>query len=205
MAKHVEIIASGETERRALPHLMAHLNDEGIVVDKDHVRYPPHGMALNVEMAEKLVKAAWFASVPRPDKVVILLDTDGKSPTDVLQLFQQSLPGRLAGIPVALQFAYAQWHLEAWFFADVANLRAYLGRDQGGIDPSNPDEIQNPKHHLKQLLGDRKYTAVVSEEIAARLDPATIAGRSPSFRVLLDAVRNGQGIVTPEHAGRDKK
>ena len=58
MSKHVVVIASGEIERRSLPHLMAHLQAEDIfVVD---VRIPPGCRALSVEMVEKLVKAAWY-------------------------------------------------------------------------------------------------------------------------------------------------
>jgi AAA ATPase domain len=65
------IIASGETERRSIPHLMAHLEDEGVFVDEVH--YPSRNRALSVEMAENLLKAAWFASVSKPDKFVILV------------------------------------------------------------------------------------------------------------------------------------
>ena len=89
------------------------------------------------------------------------------------------------------QSAYAQQHLEAWYFGDTANLRAYLGHAPGNVDTSKPDEIENPKNHLKNVLDDRVYTARISEEIAMSLDPKTIAGRSPSFRGFLEAVKNG--------------
>jgi hypothetical protein len=65
-------------------------------------------------------------------------------------------------------------------------------------DPSKPDEIQNPKLHLKHLLGERVYTAVISEEIARNLKAETIAQRSPSFRGFLEAVRNGKAPVPAE-------
>jgi hypothetical protein len=191
MGKDVVVIASGETERRSLPYLVAHLRAEDLEVIE--VRIPPGGKALNVEMAERLVKASWFARThDPPDKFVILVDTDGKAPDDVLHPFREQLRGRLGTrIDAQLQFACAQWHLEAWYFADSAGLRGYLGRDPGNVDTSKPDEIRNPKLHLKQLLGDRVYTAVISEEIARTLNPQTIAGRSPSFQRFLEAVRNG--------------
>ena len=91
-----------------------------------------------------------------------------------------------------IQYAYAQWHLEAWYFADAANLRRYLGgRNLGSVDTSQPDNIQNPKLHLKNLLSDETYTSRVSEEIATGLDAKTIAQRSLSFRGFLEAVKNG--------------
>ena len=192
MVKKVIVLASGETERRALPHLLAHLRDRGVSVEE--VRMPPRNGVLNIRTAERLIKAAWYErlGVCPPDKFVILLDVDGKLPDKVLEPFR-ALPERLGGkIEVAIRCAYAQWHLEAWYFADAANLRDYLGRAPG-VDTSKPDEIPNPKHHLEQLLDGRVYTARISEEIASVLDAPAIAERSPSFKGFLDAVMNGPG------------
>ena len=120
------------------------------------------------------------------------MDADGKDPEQVLLPFREQLPGRLGPkITASLQFACAQWHLEAWYFADVTGLRAYLGRDPGNVGTSKPDEIQHPKLHLKNLLGDRIYTAAISEEIARMLNVQTMAERSPSFQGFLEAVSNG--------------
>lgn len=193
MSKRVVIIASGETERRSLPHLLAHLRTEGVSVVE--VRRPDRNKQLNVEMAERLVKAAWFAPPDNapPDKFVVLVDADGRNPNDVLQPFRDHLPARVQpNVAAALQFVCAQWHLEAWYFADARSLRDYLGRAPGHVDTSKPDDIQNPKLHLKNLLGERAYTAVVSEEIAKCVDAETVAQRSSSFAGFLEAVRNGQ-------------
>ena len=192
MTKRVIILASGETERRALPHLLAHLRDRGVSVEE--VRIPRHGV-LSVQTAERLIKAAWYErlGVCSPDKFVILLDVDGKLPDKVLEPFR-ALPERLRDeIGAAIRCAYAQWHLEAWYFADAANLEGYLDRSLGKVDTSKPDEIQNPKLHLKHLLDGRVYTSRVSEEIASRIDAPTIAERSPSFKGFVDTVMNGPG------------
>ena len=63
-------------------------------------------------------------------------------------------------------------------------------RDLGNVDDSRPDEIENPKLHLKNILG-QVYTARVSEEISRALDAETIARRSPSFRCFMEALLNG--------------
>ena len=104
-------------------------------------------------MAEKLIKAAWFGHSGRfPDKFVLLIDLDGKGPAEALGSFSEQLPGRLGDeIGKRVHFAYAQWHLEAWYFADAANLRDYVGRDLGSVDITRPDQIKNPKLHLKKL------------------------------------------------------
>ena len=192
MAKHVIVIASGETERRALPHLVSHLGDEGVSMVE--VRIPPGNRMLSFQMAEKLIKSAWYeAAGAPPDKLVILVDADGADPDEVLAPFKENLPGRLGGeIRATVLYAYAQWHLEAWYFADVANLRSYQGQAPGDVDTSKPDEIQNPKLHLKNILGSRTYTARVSEEIARTLNGRVIAQRSPSFGGFLEAVVNGK-------------
>ena len=192
MTKNVIVLASGETERRALPHLVLHLQNRGVFVME--VRIPPRNGALGVQIVEKIIRDVWYGPRSTPlDKFVILLDVDRKLPDRVLEPFR-ILSERLGGeLGVAIRCAYAQWHLESWYFADAANLRGYFGRALGSIDTTKPDEIQNPKLHLKHLLDDRIYTARVSEEIARQLDASIIAGRSPSFKGFLDAVMNGPG------------
>ena len=191
------MVASGETERRALPHLVSHLRERDVIVDE--VRIPPRNKALSVPMAERLIKAAWYenASAP-PNKFVLLVDIDGALPDDVLARFTEQLPGRLDGVGAEVLYAFAQWHLEAWYFADATNLRGYLGGALGHVDTSRPDEIRNPKLHLKNLLSHRVYTARISEEIASRLDAATIARRSPSFNGFVEAVMNGSRQQRPK-------
>ena len=191
MSKQVVVIASGQTERRALPHLVAHLREREIVLRS--VIIPPSHRSLKPSLVIQLIQSEFYGPDGPPEKFVILVDVDGKDPSQVLDPFKEELPERLANdISSRVQYAYAQWHLEAWYFADAANLRRYLGgRNLGSVDTSQPDDIQNPKLHLKKLLGDGFYTAQVSEEIAKMLNSQTIAQRSLSFRNFLEAVKNG--------------
>lgn len=192
MDKRVIVVASGETERRALPCLVVHLQCKGVSVDE--IRIPPNNRALSVRMAERIIKATWYEkrnTLESPDKFVLLMDADGKDPNEVLGSIRQQLPIRLGEVRADVLCAYAQEHLEAWYFADARNLRAALGRALGHVDTSKPDEIRNPKNHLKNLLGARIYSALRSQEIAKALDPEVIAQRSPSFKAFLDAVLNG--------------
>ena len=195
MTKHVVILASGATEQRAIPHLVAHLGAHGIKV---RVRIPGRHRALSVEIAHKLIQAARYDSQDGPpDKYVILVDVNGQTPDLVLAPFKENLPERLDDqLRSRIHYAYAQRHLEAWYFADASNLRTYFGGQAlGNVDTSHPDDIPNPKLHLenllKNLLDGRVYTARISEDIAKQLNPQTIAERSPSFRGFLEAVKNG--------------
>ena len=121
----------------------------------------------------------------------------------MLDPLRTRLPERLQEVGANVLYAYAQAHLEAWYFADVDNLRACLSRNPGQVDTSKPDEIENPKLQLQHLLGERLYTARLSEEIAGTLEAATIVQRSPSFRTFVDAVMNGSGDAVPSPATGD--
>ena len=157
------------------------------------VRIPPRNKALDVGVAEKIIKSIWYENPgEEPDKIVLLLDVDRNSPDHVVGRMKEDLASRLPDeIKVRMQYTHAQRHLEAWYFADGANLSGYLKRDLGRIDDSRPDEIENPKLHLKNILNEQVYTARVSEEIARALDSETIARRSPSFRGFVEALLNG--------------
>jgi len=192
VARRVIVVASGETERRSLPKLLTRLLSSDVL--RVEVRIPPQGRTLRPELVEKVAKAAWFESKgteAEPDKFVILVDTDGKDPDGVLAPLREELPSRLRGLGPDVLFAFAQWHLEAWFFADHAGLRRYLKRSLGRVGAESPDQITNPKLRLKHLLGDSVYTSRKSEEIAEALDPHVIRSQSPSFAGFVEAVRNG--------------
>ena len=157
-------------------------------------------MVLDVEMAARLIKAAWYEDrEAAPDKFVVVMDVDRADPAEVLEPMRTHLPDRVRDVGANVVYAYAQAHLEAWYFADGDNLRDYLGRALGHVDASRPDEIENPKLQLRHLLEPRVYTARVSAEIAGTLHAATIAQRSRSFRGFVDAVENG-GTADPGSA-----
>ena len=190
MAKRVVVIASGPTEQRAIPLLLS--SEESIQIQ---VLIPPNNRALSVENALRIIRSTQYATPGEcPGKYVVLVDVDGKDPNEVIKPFVDGLPGQLdPELRELVHFAYAQWHLESWFFADAGGLREYLGgRSLGSVDTSAPDNIENPKNHLKNLLRETVlYTARISEEIAQRLNCDTIASRSPSFRSFREEVRNG--------------
>ena len=119
---------------------------------------------------------------------------DGKPLEEVLNPFE-ALPEHLSSrIGAVIRCAYAQWHLEAWYFADAVNLRNYLNQSLGKVGTTKPDEIFNPKHHLKNLLGNELYIAHFSAKIASQLDASVIESRSPSFKGFLDKLMNGPGL-----------
>lgn len=203
--KRVVVIASGATERRALPILLGPLGGEGI--DAGEVRIPPRNGDLTVEVVDKLIRTVSYErGDSRPAKIVVLVDTDRKTPEDALADLRRRLPDRLTEeMARSVHYTYAQQHLESWFFADAEGLRTYLGGAFRKVDASRPDEIENPKRHLKRhlkrLLGDgRHYTSEISKEIARELDPKVVEGRNPSFRGFLQAVRNGGAPATAPSA-----
>jgi hypothetical protein len=194
MGRDVLVVASGETERRSLPHLLKHLIGAELrkLVD---VRISPHGR-LTVPVAEKIVRAAWWeyqgSQVPI-DKVVVLADADVKTLEETLRAFDD-LERRLADLPFSVRVAAAKWHLEAWFFADAEGLRAWLGGRSLGRIQGMPDAIPSPKVRLCNLIAET-YTSRVAESIASALSPEVIRQASPSFAGFEAAVKNGAGRV----------
>jgi hypothetical protein len=161
MAHRVVLIASGDTERLALPLLLAPLIEAGVLVPE--IRVPPHNRDVRPEIVERLIKGIYWEFRGRNeqlDKIVVLKDADGKTPEEILRPFD-GLQGRL-GLGIDVLVTYAQQHLEAWFFADAPGLRQYLGRDLGNVDVSSPDTISNPKLHLRNLLG-QNYTSLTAQ------------------------------------------
>ncbi|MFO0571223.1 MAG: DUF4276 family protein [Polyangiaceae bacterium] len=191
--KRVIVVASGPTEQAALPKLLSGLLADGIELVAP-VRIPPGHRDIRGASVAQVVKAAWFATFPRPDKFVVLKDADGADAAEVAERLEREIDatGVRKTVDAPVLVAVAKWHLEAWYFADPASLRNYLGRDLGSVDATDPDAIENPKHHLQQLLKARLdvYTAEVAAEIAAQLSPSECR-RSRSFVGFENAVRNG--------------
>ncbi len=195
MGKRVVVIVSGESDRRSVPHLCRHFAQRA---DLFEVRRPPGNAALTPEQATKLIKAAWcellYGRGDPPDKFVVLVDSDARDAAEAARPFEEAMI-HLTDVAAARIVAVAIRHLEAWFFGHSEKLREFLGRDLGSIDPSRPDEIDNPKLHLANLLKSRSrvYTAPVAGQIAAQLDPLIIEGRSASFARFIGKLQNGPG------------
>jgi hypothetical protein len=192
MGRDVLIVASGDTERRALPHLTKHLVGAAVrsLVD---VRISPHGV-LTSRVAEQIIRAAWWDLHGRGltfDKAVVLVDADTQPPDEKLREFDD-LIDRLASLPLKIKVAVAKWHLEAWFFADSVGLRAWFeGRSLGIVEPL-PDAIQWPKQRLRNLLLPESYTPRVAASIASKLSVEAMRESSASFAAFESAVKNGE-------------
>ncbi|MGH7814946.1 MAG: DUF4276 family protein [Candidatus Binataceae bacterium] len=202
MGKNIVVIASGLTEKEAIrPLTREFCSTEGAAIE---VRIPRGGNALMPSVIEKLARAAWWEMKLKncpPDKFVVLVDADGRSESEREAPLKAACES-LKDLPVTFLVTSAQWHLEAWFFGDPEALRSFLHRDLGAIDPTRPDEITNPKLHLKHLLG-APYTARIAGEIAAFVKPISIATRSPSFHKFLNCLKNGgDSAMTAGHEAR---
>lgn len=183
----VVVIASGETERKALPKLCRDFNEPEYTLV--NVLVPPRTGCLSPEMALRLAKSVRSEA----DKIVVLVDADGKSPEAVLGGFRAKFQN-WPPWPRPVLLVHAQWHLEAWFFADATGLRNFLKDQELGHLPANPDEIPRPKLRLQQLLSPMLYTSLTAQAIAATIQPQNAEDRSPSFAQFRAAMRNGKPV-----------
>lgn len=180
----VALIASGETERRALPLLCRDLGASGTTLTE--VLVPPRTGQLSPDMALRLARSVHTAS----NKIVVVVDADGRTQDSILQPFRKKFQN-WPSWPRPVFLAHAQWHLEAWFFADQAGLRLFLNDKDLGNLPAIPDDIERPKLRLQHLLQPFLYTAATAREIAAAIHPQVAEKRSPSFAQFRAAMRNG--------------
>ena len=67
MTKQVVVIASGETERRALPHLVSHLNEQEIILRS--IIVPPRHRDLNPHLAIQLIQSEFYGPEDPPAEI----------------------------------------------------------------------------------------------------------------------------------------
>ena len=126
MTKRVIVIASGSTEQVALRHLTAQLTADGIDVE---VRFPSRHRELRFATVSQLINAALYDSGEAPDKFVVLVDTDGKTPEAAIDPIKSELErSSFRELHQRIHYAYAQWHLEAWFFCRWREFKKLLWR-----------------------------------------------------------------------------
>lgn len=198
---NVLVVASGSTERAALPHLLREV-ESGTNHRLVEVVIPPGHRALNGKIVSQLATAGYWkhhAGGSEVGKIVVLHDADRRDPGAVREELEselESLLTKLTNRGVHVLVAVAKPHIEGWFYADGESLRDFLGRDLGAAGGCAPDDMENPKLHLTHLLKQRgrHYTARTAGEIASRTDPGRCRTRSPSFAAFELAVRNGHCV-----------
>ncbi len=129
------------------------------------------------------------------DAVLILLDLDDGCPVNKARALAQELRNLSPPKPIAVTFAVREF--EAWFLAASASLweKHY---------PDNPEHKRDAKGEIR-LYFEPKYTPTLHQaSLSAGMDLNQASANSRSFRRLLhaveelvQAVRNGQIIVTP--------
>ena len=186
------ILASGLKEWYALPVLCRHFCEDAGV----RVVFPDHSAAL-IHQVAPLLQLHWRPDVDPP--CVILVDTHRLSPSQAMEPVQQKVDAMVQRgdlSPAArnsIRWAYAQPHLEAWFFADPSGLARYIGCDEA--DLGVPGTIRDPQGVLRGLMTQhmpgrrRNYGASRAKDIADGLDARVVLANSPSFKTLIDAIQ----------------
>ncbi len=112
----------------------------------------------------------------RPEKVLIVRDTDGGDPASLIAAMKNMIAGTFS---FSIHPLVAVEALEAWLLADPLTLESVLGIKKSF--PS-PEKIRNPKAQLEKLSSRRTaYTPEIAKEIAEKMDLNVLKTRCPWF------------------------
>ena len=119
----------------------------------------------------------------RPEKVLIVSDTDGGDPADLIAAMKNKIVGTFS---FSIHPLVAVEALEAWLLADPLALESVLGIKKSF--PS-PEKIRNPKAQLEKLSSRRTaYTPEIAKEIAEKMDLNVLKTRCPWFATFQRAI-----------------
>ena len=127
------------------------------------------------------------------DKALVIRDSNGKDPNELIQRMQSKISNRNYLYPV--KFVVIVRELETWLLADDQAIsevtQQYSGRTVAAINETLED-IVAPKERLKQLLSDARvpYAREVARKIAATVDIERLTYRCPGFRRFQVAVHD---------------
>jgi hypothetical protein len=119
----------------------------------------------------------------RPEKVLIVRDTDGGDSARLIAAMKKMIVGTFS-FPIHPLVAVEA--LEAWLLADPLALESVLGIKKSF--PS-PEKIRDPKTQLRKLLSRRTaYTPELAKGIAEEADLSVLKTRCPWFATFQRAI-----------------
>ena len=119
----------------------------------------------------------------RPEKVLIVRDTDGADPASLIAAMKNKIVGTFS---FSIHPLVAVEALEAWLLADPLALESVLGVKKKF---PNPEKIPDPKTQLQKLLSRRVvYTPELARTIAEEVDLNALKTRCPWFATFQRAI-----------------
>lgn len=118
------------------------------------------------------------------DKALVIRDSGGKEPNNVLTAMQSRIAGQQFSFPLGIQLCTVRREMETWLLADEEAINALaVGRRVGTLH-GDIEEIVDPKEGLMARLTDLEldYRPSVCGQIAAAMKLEVLRYRSPSFR-----------------------
>lgn len=206
MPKIVPIV-EGPGEVEAVPSLLWKLLREMGRYDVQVARPKnAHGCG-NLTTPGGLEKFVTLAGLERDcGAVLILMDADEQCPVQLAQSFAGRVQTMGVKHPVVVVIARCEY--EAWFLASLPTIAATLGLPDGTEYAGDVEARTGVKGWLSgQLPAGQAYKETIDQAtMTSLLDTSLARQRSRSFRRLchaieqaLEAVDNGQVVVTPSH------
>jgi hypothetical protein len=171
----IGLVVEGEDDKAAIPVLIRR-SRKGVKVVTRQCRGSVTAGKLRGILAE--LKQSY-----RPEKVLIIRDTDGGDPASLVAAMKNMIMGTFS---FSIHPLVAVEALEAWLLADPLALESVLGVKKSF---ANPEKIPDPKTQLQKLLSRRMvYTPELARTIAEEVDLNVLKARCPWFATFLRAI-----------------
>ena len=126
------------------------------------------------------------------NKFVICHDSDSDDPKESYAKVASRIAGKFKN-PDACRIIIPVYMIEAWILADMAAISKVV-TSWKSKQIANPEKIVNPKRELEKLgkkqRGRPCYDHTThNQQVAKHLDPEIVARKCPSFRPLIEFIR----------------
>ncbi len=170
----IGLVVEGEDDKAAIPVLIKR-SRKGVKVVTRQCRGTVTGKLRGI-LAE-------LNQSYRPEKVLIVRDTDGADPASLIAAMKNKIVGTFS---FSIHPLVAVEALEAWLLADPLALESVLGVKKSF---ASPEKIRDPKAQLEKLLSRRTaYTPELAKAIAEKLDLNVLKTRCPWFATFQRAI-----------------
>ncbi|MBI4340186.1 MAG: DUF4276 family protein [Chloroflexi bacterium] len=179
------VMVVGQSERDSIPIILRKLGRS----EKIHMRLVPQGEMLDTENISKYI-VALLAQDGKTSRILLFLDAESLDPRLLQrQCLQKENELSKIGIRVPVNYIVVDHSLEGWLACDHLAVQSVIGRGAQIKYTGNPEDHPKPAQLLRRWFRayHKEFSKTTHDPLIAKLvDPAIIAGKSPTFAYLVN-------------------